>query len=501
MPPLAELPAAFLALEGENIALRAQVEWLKKQVYGAGKSEKLDPAQLHIKLLDQQKLMATDPRTEQISYERRRASQEKRPLREEVFAKLPVSETIVIEPAEVQAAPEQFERIGEERSFEVDVVPPKLFKREFVRPKYRAKANRNLAPVVAPARVRPVEGGYASAGLIAWILISKYVDHQPLYRLEKMSARWGAQLPRQSMVEWVRIAAMWLEPVYQHMRRQLLDAGYVQVDETPVRCHDPDQKRGKTETNWLWAISAPQKDVVFDCRESRRHGEVTSLIVGYEGILQSDGYAAYRAYALAHPKVIWVGCWAHARRKFFEAQSEDPRRAEWILGQIARMYHLEKQWDEEGIDASERRDRRGRHFARRLYWLRHVVLGLRMKVLPKSGLGKACTYLLGQWKPLCAHLDHGETRLDNNLMENAIRPIALGKKNWLFIGHPEAGQRTAIIYSIVVSCQRRGIDPLAYLSDVLTQLPVLGPDANIDHLLPANWKPHLDVDLPVVAKS
>ncbi|MCC5025630.1 MAG: transposase [Candidatus Synoicihabitans palmerolidicus] len=231
MPPLAELPAAFLALERENIALRAQVEWMKKQMFGGGKSEKLDPAQLQIKLSDQQQLAATDQGTERISYERRRASQEKRPLRAETFAKLPVSATIVIEPAEVQAAPEQYERIGEERSFEVDVVPPKLFKREFVRPKYRTKGNRDLAPVVAPARVRPVEGGYASAGLLAWILNSKYVDHQPLYRLAKMSARWGASLPRQSMAEWVRIAAMWLEPLYERMHRRLLDSGYVQADD------------------------------------------------------------------------------------------------------------------------------------------------------------------------------------------------------------------------------------------------------------------------------
>ncbi|MCC5025629.1 MAG: transposase [Candidatus Synoicihabitans palmerolidicus] len=232
----------------------------------------------------------------------------------------------------------------------------------------------------------------------------------------------------------------------------------------------------------------PENDVVFDSRPSRRHGELTSLIKGYKGILQSDAYAAYAAYALAHPEVAWVGCWAHARRKFFEAQGEDPRLVRWILDQVGRMYHLEKQWDAEGIDTAQRRERRRLHFIRRLYWLRRVAIGLRAKVLPKSGRGKACTYLLGQWEPLCAHLDHGETRLDNNLMGNAIRPCALGKKNWLFIGHPDAGQRTAIIYSIVVSGQRRGIDPLAYLRDVLSQLPVLGPEANVDLLLPGNWK-------------
>ncbi|MCC5021535.1 MAG: transposase [Candidatus Synoicihabitans palmerolidicus] len=255
MPPLEQLPAAYLALESENVALRSQLEWLRKQVFGGGKSEKLDAAQLKLKLADQQKLIEQTATPETVHYERRRASREKLPLRAEAFAHLPVKETVVIEPEEVLAAPEQFKKIGEERSFEVDVVPTKLFKREFVRPKYRAKAQLDRAPVVAPARVRPVAGGYASAGLLAWVLISKYVDHAPLYRLEKMSSRWGARLPRQSMVEWVRIASDWLEPIYQGMRRRLLESSYVPVDETPVQCHDPDQKRGKIKNGWMWVMT------------------------------------------------------------------------------------------------------------------------------------------------------------------------------------------------------------------------------------------------------
>jgi transposase len=278
-------------------------------------------------------------------------------------------------------------------------------------------------------------------------------------------------------------------------------AGVSKAKQTPVRCHDPDHKRGKTQKGWLWAISAPGGDVVFDWRLTRQHNELTSLIEGFIGVLQSDGYGAYEAFARAHPEVSWVGCWAHARRKFFEAQNESPRVARWILGQIAQMYHPENQWDEGKLDAVQRREQRRRHFTCRLYWLRVVVIRLRQNVLPKSGLGKASTYLLGQWDSLVEHLNHGQTRLDNNLIENAIRPSALGKKNWLFIGHPEAGQRSAIIYSMVGSCQRRGIDPLAYLRDVLDQLPRLGPNANIEHLLPRNWKPPVDVELPAAAKS
>jgi len=303
------------------------------------------------------------------------------------------------------------------------------------------------------------------------------------------------------MAEWVRIASSWLEPIYEGMLRGLRASGYVQVDETSVKCHDPDIKRGKTQTGWLWVISRPGGDVVFDWRLSRQHDELTSLVEGFAGILQSDGYGAYTTYAAAHPEVSWVGCWAHARRKFFEAQAQNPRVAQWILCLIASMYHQEKQWDEAGIDAAQRRVCRQRDFTRKLYWLRVVVLRVREQVLPKSGLGKACTYLLGQWTPLSAHLRHGETRLDNNLVENAIRPSALGKKNWLFIGHPNAGQRSAIIYSLVVSCQRHGHDPLAYLKDVLTRLPQRRADTDITDLLPANWKPPVEVELDAASQS
>ena len=195
----------------------------------------------------------------------------------------------------------------------------------------------------------------------------------------------------------------------------------------------------------------------------------------------------YAAFARERVGVEWVGCWAHARRKFFEAAQERPRAAERILQLIARLYRLERQWDETKV-GDQRAALRQQHFARPLYWLRKIALALRSKVLPKSGLGQACTYLLNQWEPLTAHLHHSQTRLDNNLIENAIRPSAIGKKNWLFIGHPDAGQRSAVIYSLVVSCQRHGKDPLAYLKDVLARLPAMTNQDDLSPLMPALWK-------------
>ena len=481
-------PDEVTLLKQENAVLRTQIAWLQQQLFGPGKSEKLDRAQLVLKLGELEKLAAaaTAPR-QTITYERT-VVKEKRPLPAENFARLPVQEVIEIVPAPVQAEPAAYERIGEERSFEVDVVPPKLFKREIVRPKFKRRDDRAQPPVVAPAPARAVAGGYASAGLLAWIALSKYVDHLPLYRLEQMSSRWGATLPRSSMADWIGITAEWLEPIYRQMKSGLLQGGYVQADETPVRCNDPDEKKGGTTQGWLWVISKPGGDVVFDWRLSRRHGELTSLLQGYQGLLQSDGYEAYPAFARERAGVVWLGCWAHARRYFFEAARERPKTVERILRLIAQLYRLEREWDEKEVGA-QRAAFRQKHFARPLYWLHKLALALRAKALPKSGLGQASAYLLNQWTPLTAHLNHSETRLDNNLIENAIRPSAIGKKNWLFIGHPDAGQRSAIIYSIVVSCQRHGKDPYAYLRDVLTRLPQMTNQDDLSALTPARWQP------------
>lgn len=482
------MPLDEVALLKQEIAvLRTQIAWLQQQLFGPGKSEKLDRAQLLLKLGELEKLAAASAPKQTITYERT-VAKEKRPLPAENFARLPVQEVVEIVPEPVRAEPEAFERIGEERTFEVDVVPPKLFKREIVRPKFKRREDRMQPPVVAPAPARPVAGGYASAGLLAWIALSKYVDHIPLYRLEQMSSRWGAALPRSSMADWIGITAQWLEPIYRQMKAGLLTGGYVQADETPVRCNDPDEKKGGTTQGWLWVISRPGSDVVFDWRLSRRHGELTSLLEDYRGLLQSDGYEAYPAFAREHEGVVWLGCWAHARRYFFEAAAERPRTTERILRTIAQLYRWERQWDEAQVGAS-RAALRQRHFARPLYWLRKLALALRARVLPKSGLGKACAYLLDHWEPLTAHLSYSESRLDNNLVENAIRPSAVGKKNWLFIGHPDAGQRSAILYSIVVSCQRHGKDPHTYLKDVLTRLPTMTNQDDLSALTPARWSP------------
>ncbi len=491
MPPAEELYRENLALKEEVASMKARLAWLERQVFGA-KSEKLPiiamPGQGTLGLEE----TPVAPRAmEQVKYERRRPAAEKRPIPAEVFAHLPVHEVVEVLPEEVKAQPQAYERISEERTFEVELIGPKLVKREIVRPKFRLKENREQAPVVAAAVARAAMGGYASASLIAYVVISKYQHHLPLHRIEAMSEQWGARLSRKSMAEWVRIAAEWTEPIYKLMLQEILHSRYVQCDETPVKVIDPDERGQGAAQGYLWVVSCPHGDVVFDWRLSRRHGELTTLLgPDYQGILQSDGYEAYAAYSRTHSGVVWVGCWAHARRYFFEAQGEKPRVATAVLRLIARMYRRERQWDAEGLHGDARQvARRGPEgLERTMKALRRLAVWTRERVLPKSAMGKACDYLLAHWAPLSAHLDFGVTRLDNNLVENAIRPSCVGKKNWLFIGHPDAGQRSAVLYSLIVSCQRHGKDPLAYLRDLLTRLPAMTNQDDLSSLLPRNWQ-------------
>ena len=483
----AQLMDRLSTLEQENAQLRAQLDWFKRNLFGTGKSEKSDALQLRLGLSGEEPV---EPQQQPETIQHKRAKGKPRTMPAERFKDLPVHETIELIPEPVQAQPELYQRIGEEVTFEVDITPPKLFKRQIVRPKFRHKLDPSLAPLLRPAVPRAIEGGYASAGLLAYIALSKYLYHLPLYRQEKMSRHWGAYISRKTMADWIEVVSDWFNPVYGRMRQNLLEGGYLQVDETPVRFMDPDFKKGKTTQGYLWVIGKPGSDVVFDWRLTRKHGEATDLLSGFEGVLQSDGYAAYDKLVQNNDRVVRVACWAHARRKFTEAQRESPVGVGMVLRLIGNLYRLEQQWDQAGhTGTSHRSALRMSQFGQSLCLLKKVVVALQRKALPKSNLGKACTYLLGQWSALINHCLLGETRIDNNLIENAIRPSAIGKKNFLFIGSPGAGQRSAIIYSIIVSCERHGIDPYAYMCDVLERLPKMTNQENIDALLPGNWKP------------
>ena len=487
---LAERDLQLVQKERMIAELQARLAWLTRQYFNPGKSEKIDRAQLLLELEEvQSELSELKGEPVKITYERTRPKPRVHQSAAEHFEKLPVHETVVIEPEEVKARPELYEKIAEERTFEVDVVPPKLFKREIVRPKYRHRIDRLRAPVLAAAPVRPVEGGYASAGLLAYVVTAKYLDHLPLYRLEKMSARWGATLSRKTMADWVDVAAFWLKPIYDRMRKDLIEGPYIQADETKIRYLDPDAKKQRACSGYLWFAGRPGGPVICDWRLGRAHEYAGALVRGFTGILQADGYQAYDKLAAGTGGLVRVGCLAHVRRKWFDSLGAHRREAQLALRIFARIYHREALYREQACGAHERAIRRKtdlRVWFDRLHRLARIC---RNRALPKSELGKAASYTLAQWNSIEALLEHGQSEIDNNLIENAIRPSAIGKKNWLFIGSPEAGGRSAIIYSVLITCQRFGIDPHVYLRDVLTRLPAMSNQDNYDCLMPQYWKP------------
>lgn len=472
------------------VELEARLAWLLKQHYATGKSEKYDRAQLLLELDDVRAQIGELKGEEQkITYERKKPKPRVHQSPAEHFEKLPVHQTIVIEPEEVKAAPELYEKIGEERTLEVDVVAPKLVKIEIIRPKYRHRINRVLPPVLAPAPARPVEGGYASAGLLAFVVLSKYLDHLPLYRLERITERWGARISRQTMADWVEVVALWLKPIYDRMRRELLDGPYIQADETSIRYLDPDARKGKASSGYLWFAGRPGGPVICDWRLGRAHEYASALLRGFTGTLQTDGYQAYDKLAGRVDGLVRVGCLAHVRRKWFDSLKAFPREANLALRIFGRIYHREGRYREEGITGVDRTLRRKAELTTLFQRLHKLARICRDRYLPKSELGKAAGYTLSQWPFIKALLEHGESEIDNNLIENAIRPSAIGKKNWLFIGSPEAGGRSAVIYSVLITCQRFGVDPHAYLRDVLTRLPGMTNQDDLAALMPQNWKP------------
>jgi transposase len=500
MPKLASAQSEVLRRRNEALShreeeleqLRRQIAWLRQKLFGSGQSERLDRAQLQLMLEGLEAQAATlQGEAPEPAPKAPKARRVPRTSREDQYGHLPIEEEMIIDPEEVQADPEAFEQIGEERTFEVVRVPGRFYRRAIVRRKFRRVDQREAPPLLAPAPTRVVEG-IASIELLVELILSKYLDHLPLYRQSRIYQRDGVQLARPSMARWDEVVTDWLKPLYHYMGHRLKEGGYIQADETPIRYLDPDVKKGKAQKGYLVPFSRPGGDVVFTWSLSRSEKAITAFLDGYTGLLQTDAYIGWLNYAAAHPQITLLGCMAHARRRFHQALGAQDSASAHILRSIGELYQLEAQWREAALTPSERREERQSQALPRLQELKKRILSARADTLPKSALGEACQYALNHWPLLTAYCEHGEAEIDNNLVENAIRPSAIGRKNWLFIGHPAAGERPAILYSLLISCQRHGHDPRTYLRDVLRQL-CLEPDRhdprNLDVLTPEGWQP------------
>lgn len=476
---VATLRDTLQAAQAENKLLRQKLELFLKRYFGGTKNESLDPKQLELLLAGLAAVSAPTPVAEKKTPAR--AATAVRPVRQPLPAHLE-TERVVLEPAEVQQAPTGWRKLGEEVTEELDWKPAKFIKRLYIRPKY-ANAERI---VIAPLPARLIEKGLPGAGLLTQVIIGKYEDHLPLYRQEKIyRERHGVDLSRQTLCGWVETAADWLAPIYREMKAGLVARDYLQADETPIRYLDPDVK-GKSQSGWLWTYSAPQGDVVFEWQISRSREGPREFLKSFRGKLQTDGYGVYESLARERGnELILIGCWAHARRGFHEAL-EEGRSAAWLLGQIGQLYAVEKRLREQNAGPQLRAAVRAWQSRPILERLRRALEMVRRRVLPKSLLGQAIDYTLARWAALTRYVDDGRLDIDNNACENSIRPTAVGKKNFLFVGHPEAGQRSAVIYSVLGSCRRHGINPAEYLQDVFERLPK-AKTSEVPSLTPAAW--------------
>jgi transposase len=485
------------AVKKENALLRKKIDALTRRLFGSGSSEKLAPEQLQL-MLDElnalTKQLGDEPSDNEDEAEALSNKTSEDPLAKPRRASraLPDDIEIVeihITPDEVEAEPDAFKWIGKEVTEELDIEPMRFLKRLIIRGKYVRIDDKESPPIIAKLPPRLIDKGTLAPGLIAHLIIAKYSDHLPFYRQEKiLRERYGVHISRKQMCEMVDKVADWVNPIVQNMRDEFRRRRYLQADEIPIQYIDPDSGKKHTSKGYLWAYGVPGADVIYDWDGgSRSHASVRKFLGSFTGKLQCDGYGAYETLVKTNGDITLVGCMAHVRRKFFEALSESPSEVAAILKDLQSLYRIEHELRQSGAQYDVRLNRRQVDSKPVMDALRKKIEALSGSSLPSLAVGKACDYALGRWQTLTRYLEDGELEIDNNLQENAMRPIALGRKIWLFIGRREAGQRSAIIYTLIESCRRRGIEPYAYLRDILQRRPNTHL-ADITELTPANWK-------------
>jgi transposase len=501
-------------LKQHNTVLRLKVDAMARKLFGKS-SEKLDPAQLQMVFDALNKepddvlkkdpasgsaacdLEAEEAQTSAISSKRK-----KRTL-EEIIAGLPVSE-VIIDPPEVKAEPEAWSCMGAEVTKLIDYIPGKFACQHLVRRKYVRKDARHLPPVTAPLPTLQ-DRCLATPRLLAHTLTQRFELHLPYYRIEQMYQRQGMPLSRQTLCGWSGMCADASGLIIEAIKRDVFIDGYVQADETPVKYQDPERK-GVCGTGYLWVFLNPIRNVsLFAWRTSRSAACLEDIVPkNFAGIIQCDGYSAYEAFARSASRaghIQLAGCLAHARRKFFEARAEgeDPQ---WVLAQIQQLYQIEARLRDARAGPAEVLQARQQQSLPIIARVKSKLDALQAsrKHRPRSLTGEAITYALNQWAKLCVFLRDGRVQIDNNLIENTIRPSAIGKKNWLFMGDAQTGQRAATFYTLIGNCHREGIDATAYLTDIFQRLPT-ETNRSVHRLTPKAWAAEQTVKRQALAQA
>lgn len=474
-----EHDSAIQKLINELIALR-------RRMFGRS-SERFvpeDPNQLSLAFDGQESLpeeQEIEPEKTEVTYTRNKENK-----KQAVRNAIPDSirrEEVVIEPENI---PEGAVRIGEEVTEKLEYTPGDVYVLRTVRPKYALPQDGGIRIADLPSQVLPRSN--AGASLLAHLLVSKYQDHLPFYRQLEIFKRQKISLAASTVNGWFSDTVDLLKPLYETLKKEILSGDYIQIDESTIPVMDKD-KPGSTRKGYHWIVRSPMQNQLFFHYQngSRAQKVVVELLQSFQGAVQSDGYGAYDIYE-NKKGVLLLGCMAHARRKFEQALKDDPQRAKYALKIIRDLYDIEREAQEMELPHDKIKQLREEKSYPIIKDFEKWLLENCTKVLPKSLIGKSILYTYNIYPRLARYVLDGRYKIDNNGAENGVRPLALGRKNYMFCGNNEAAERTAIIYSLLGSCKLAGINPTAWLTDVLNRIPdhsVL----RLSELLPGNWKP------------
>ncbi len=478
------------SVKDERDRLKDILAKLQRLKYGK-KSEKIDPSQLMLDLewvarlaeevaLPEHGFVGEAPDAEDASAKEKK---QRHPGRRPLPAHLPRRRQ------EIHPAPEdricsccnkEMTAIGEEVTEQLGKIPARFFVRQYACPDCQEGVVRPELPSSA------IEKGKAGEDVLADVLVSKYDDHLPLHRQSRIFKREGVELSKSTLCQWVGDCSGLLSPIVDQMHLDVLASHVIQSDDTPVKYQDTDARR-KSEQGYLWSYVGDRGDVVYRFSTSRGKKGPTTFLDGFQGVLQVDGYPGYNEI-LSREGITYQGCWAHARRKFFDAQGTAPREGAMVMLMIKFLYQVEVDAVERELKPPEIAALRAEKAQPMLDKLKAYLLELQQRpVLPQSPLGKAVAYTLGRWEALCLYITDGRLVIDNNSCERSMRRVAVGRKNWLFAGSVAGGHRSAVIYSLIESCARLCINPHEYLTDVLRRVST-HPQSRIAELTPRGWK-------------
>ena len=472
------------ALKDEIQYLKDQLAQFKRMIFGSKRERFIsqeNPNQL--KLFDLPETEDVELETQKISYTRKVKKKKKQPLRAELPSHLPRKEEI-IEPENIPAGAK---KIGEAITEVLEYTPAKLFVRRIIRPKYIISSTDEKTQIsIAKLPSLPIPKSNAGAGLLAHILVSKFVDHLPFYRQRQIFKRQQIHLAESTINGWFTASSRLLSLLYEKHRERVLRTDYLMADETRIQVLTRD-KPGASHRGFHWVYSDPvRRLVLFDYRKGRSKEGPNEILQNFNGFLQTDGYAAY-TNLVTQGKITLLACMAHARRKFENALENDRDRSQKMLLMIQKLYAIERRAKEEEMDVEQikalRQEKAVPILEEMEVWMREEIC----KVAPKSAIGKALSYTMTLWPRLKRYVEDGRFSIDNNLIENSIRPVALGRKNYLFAGSHEAAQRAAMFYSFFATCKINHIDPFQWLKETLEVINDY-PEDKLHELLPGYQK-------------